>query len=286
MHSFAFAGRLAIVGFALLIAGGVPTTAQDQRRCLSIADVNERIDCLESGGAVPSMETRPTPNVRQPKQASTGPSFDCRAATNSIERAICGDATLSEWDSRMGQQFQQAMRVRKDGDTQSVLESQRAWLQQRNRSCGGVADSAVWACLLEMTKQRADALARLAAIPEVAPMVPPPAPTQIAPKYQAGPDLNAPSTNPRSSSASSIPNSNAAPTVDADRINRSNYPTANHLSPSFPVVQPRLQKYFCFSETQISAIRFASRLTGGAVRDRHGREAGCGGRGGADNERR
>src|ERR1700736_3074753 len=27
-------------------------------------------------------------------------------------------------------------------------------------------------------------------------------------------------------------------------------------------------------------------LTGGAVRDRHGREAGCGGRGSADNERR
>src|ERR1700730_2217740 len=61
---------------------------------------------------------------------------------------------------------------------------------------------------------------------------------------------------------------------------------ANQLSPSFPAVQPPLQKYFCFSEMQIELYDSLSRLTGGAVRDRHGREAGCGGRGCADNERR
>jgi hypothetical protein len=51
-------------------------------------------------------------------------------------------------------------------------------------------------------------------------------------------------------------------------------------------VQPPLQKYFCFSETKIKLYDSPSRLSGGAVRDRHGREAGCGGRGCADNERR
>jgi hypothetical protein len=51
-------------------------------------------------------------------------------------------------------------------------------------------------------------------------------------------------------------------------------------------VQPLPQKYFCFSEIKIKLYDSPSRLSGGAVRDRHGREAGCGGRGCADNERR
>jgi hypothetical protein len=51
-------------------------------------------------------------------------------------------------------------------------------------------------------------------------------------------------------------------------------------------VQPCLQKYFCFSEMQTKLYDLPSRPTRGAVRDRHGRGAGCGGRGCADNERR
>ena len=60
---------------------------------------------------------------------------------------------------------------------------------------------------------------------------------------------------------------------------------ANQLVCRFPV-QPPLEKYFCFSEIKIKLYDSPSRLSGGAVRDRHGREAGCGGRGCADNERR
>ena len=51
-------------------------------------------------------------------------------------------------------------------------------------------------------------------------------------------------------------------------------------------VQPRLQKDFGFSEPQIRAICFAVPSHRGATRDRHGRGAGCGGRGCADDERR
>jgi hypothetical protein len=50
-------------------------------------------------------------------------------------------------------------------------------------------------------------------------MVQPPSPAQIAPKNQAGPDLNAPSTSPRSSSASPIPNSNATPNPPSEGSN-------------------------------------------------------------------
>jgi uncharacterized protein YecT (DUF1311 family) len=153
MRSLVFAARLAGISIAFLIITNFPAATQDRNvaRCLSIADVNERIDCLESGGIAPNPATSPTPNVRSPKQPQAGPSFDCRAANSSIERAICADATLSEWDLRMGQQYQQVLRARKDGDVQSIMEGQRAWILQRNSSCSGMADTAIWTCLLEMT---------------------------------------------------------------------------------------------------------------------------------------
>ena len=44
------------------------------------------------------------------------------------------------------------------------------------------------------------------------------------------------------------------------------------------LVQSGLQKHFCLSLTQIISIDGSSRSMGGAVRDRHGRGAGCGGR--------
>src|ERR1700730_4166842 len=65
----------------------------------------------------------------------------------------------------------------------------------------------------------------------------------------------------------------------------STHPTARRANQQKPV-QPLLQKYFCFSEMQTKLYDLPSRPTRGAVRDRHGRGAGCGGRGCADNERR
>jgi len=61
----------------------------------------------------------------------------------------------------------------------------------------------------------------------------------------------------------------------------STHPTARRANQQKPV-QPPLQKYFCFSETKIRLYDLPSRPTRGAVRDRHGRGAGCGGRGCAD----
>jgi hypothetical protein len=45
-------------------------------------------------------------------------------------------------------------------------------------------------------------------------------------------------------------------------------------------VQPLREKYSVFPKSQISLYPWPSRLIRGAFRDRHGREAGCGGRGG------
>ena len=43
-------------------------------------------------------------------------------------------------------------------------------------------------------------------------------------------------------------------------------------------VQSSLQKYFCSLLTQITCVSFTVPSHRGAVRDRHGRGAGCGGR--------
>ena len=180
---FIFSTRLVCAVSALLIALGASAFSQDRnslvRRCLSIVDVNERVDCLESSDA-PDSETTSTPKTKPVRQQGVPPSFDCRAASNSIERAICGDVTLSEWDSRMGQLFQQSLRLTKD--RQSLLESQRLWLAQRDAGCGALADTAIWSCLLEMTKSRAAALTKVTATAaEVAQAVlPPPAPTTLS----------------------------------------------------------------------------------------------------------
>jgi uncharacterized protein YecT (DUF1311 family) len=206
MHSFVFSARLVCVGVVFLIATGVPSAAQDRniKRCLSITDVNERVDCLESGGTVPQEIT--PPSSAPPKPIRMAPSFDCRAASNSIERAICGNPTLSAWDSRMGQQYQQALRIKKDGDAQSILASQRAWIQERNSRCGSVTDIAVWDCLLGMTKQRIDSLTKLLATDTEVTM-PLPAPVQVAPPNLTSPPMIAPpSTNTPAPSA-------VAPTV-------------------------------------------------------------------------
>jgi uncharacterized protein len=174
MNYFIFGARVFSAGLTLLVTLSVQAISQDRdsvmRRCLFIADVNQRIDCLETG-VVPDSGAASTSNTNPAKQPSVNPSFDCRATRTSIERAICGDVTLSDWDSRMGRVFQQALPLAKD--RQSFLENQRLWLIQRDHSCGAVADTAIWSCLLEMTKSRASALANAASIAEATPTAQP-----------------------------------------------------------------------------------------------------------------
>jgi uncharacterized protein YecT (DUF1311 family) len=97
---------------------------------------------------------RAPPDASRTQPTRSGPSFDCRTSATSMERAICGDPTLSEWDLRMGQQYQQVLRLKKPAEAQALQESQRSWIQQRNSSCGALPGNAVWSCILDMTKKR------------------------------------------------------------------------------------------------------------------------------------
>ena len=177
----------------------VPASAQESSRiarCVAIQDINERIDCLEGRNDPDPLAQNPN----RPRPSQSGPSYDCRMATTSIERAICGDPTLSEWDLRMGQQYQQALRLRKGPDSQALIASQRSWIQQRNAVCGGVAGTAVWSCVLDMTKQRIAALSEAPASVDPTPVASPSplpqprvqnAPLVVAPPVaQRGPDTS------------------------------------------------------------------------------------------------
>jgi uncharacterized protein len=219
MHSFLFSIRLFCTGLALLITFSAPVASQDRsslvKRCLSIADVNERVDCLETG-IVPNSEAATTLDLDSARQTRASPSFDCRAARSSIERAICGDVTLSEWDSRMGRLFQQALRLTKD--RQSLLESQRLWLVQRDDSCNALVDTAIWSCVLETTKLRAAALSKAAtANPEVAPMAQasPPAMPVTSP-YRVQSTTNEPPNNANLATSPASQNKAPASTPSGD----------------------------------------------------------------------
>lgn len=204
MHSFIFCARVLCAGLALPVMLSMPAASQDRdslaRRCLSIADINERIDCLEAGAAPDSGPASPS-NTNPLRQPSANPSFDCRAARTSIERAICGDVTLSDWDSRMGRLFQQTLRLAKD--RQSLSENQRLWLIQRDHSCGAVADGAIWSCLLEMTKARVTALTKPVSTVEALPPVQT-SPTLVTPVTPQG-RAESPPNEPGNSALSTSP---------------------------------------------------------------------------------
>src|SRR5882724_5731143 len=121
MRSFVVKDSLALLLLTLMSGVAAPQDRSNSiRHCLSIVDVNERTDCLETG-STSDPGTLSTPN--QAARARTLPGFECRLARTATKRTMCADATLSEWDARMGQVLQRA--VRRSKDNPSLLEGQR-----------------------------------------------------------------------------------------------------------------------------------------------------------------
>ncbi|AWM06092.2 lysozyme inhibitor LprI family protein [Bradyrhizobium symbiodeficiens] len=204
-------GSMAIIAYFALVWAAAGQDAGRVARCVSIQDVDERIECLEGRSNVPDASALAPGRPRVPQ---AGPSYDCRMATASIERAICGDAALSEWDLRMGQQYQQALRLRKGVDRQSLIESQRSWIQQRNNVCAAVAGNNVWSCIVDMTKQRIALLSEPSpANADPSPMASPSPMPQSPPKAQTLPPVAPPPVAPKSSGPSPAPKS--TPSADS-----------------------------------------------------------------------
>jgi uncharacterized protein YecT (DUF1311 family) len=157
---------IALLSLPILLCLSAHSQVRDVRHCLSIANVDDRIECME-GRSTPNPYPAPNtsgqtsiPSGAPPVQMAT-PSFECGAAGTRIERAICGDPVLAEWDFRMGQLFQQAMQLRPD-DRDNLLEGQRSWLAERNRSCGSLPETGLKSCLVTLTRARVAALSSIA----------------------------------------------------------------------------------------------------------------------------
>jgi uncharacterized protein YecT (DUF1311 family) len=73
----------------------------------------------------------------------SGPSFSCEKARSSTEHAICGSDVLRIFDAQISRAFTNLL----SNERQVTLSEQRAWLRERDRSCGGDQD-----CLAEMMR--------------------------------------------------------------------------------------------------------------------------------------
>src|SRR5665213_1359794 len=192
---------------SLSIPPAASESSTERMRCLSIADVDQRVECLENAGtsaqAAPSAMRRISPqedrelDCRNPQdaplcreyerqqgirsggfQAPSGtyqplaaqlpvqygtsqPSFNCARATTAIEQAICSDATLAQWDARMGQLYRQALAIQNNSPT--LTGDQSRWRALRNSNCSGTNLSDVKSCVLEMTRARVEGLVTIVA---------------------------------------------------------------------------------------------------------------------------
>lgn len=204
MRTVANIGPAILAGAALLLAASLPAMPQasNDERCLSIEDTDRRVDCLEgtpeSAETTPAPEALPAPptslipNSKAPasKTSAVKPqsrerfsaSFNCAKAATSIQKAICGDATLAEWDSRMGELFRQASA--QQGKNKTLAGEQRQWLSRRDSTCKSPEAAELNSCVLEMTKTRLAELATTMAAKEPAPA---PAPATASDQEQPAP---------------------------------------------------------------------------------------------------
>lgn len=65
-----------------------------------------------------------------------GPGFDCRKATQQIERAICSWDTVAAVDRQMADAYKAAVAAQSDAASLATVQAdQRRWLGERNRRC-------------------------------------------------------------------------------------------------------------------------------------------------------
>lgn len=126
--------------------------------CLTIQDVDQRVECLE-GRAQPQPEAT-IPAIEAP---NFSPSFDCNRAASRVEILICGDSLLARLDAEMGQAYVQALKSQSNHG--AFINDQRQWLSLRDSRCAFGDPSIIRSCLIQMTTARIAGLAVFAAGP-------------------------------------------------------------------------------------------------------------------------
>ena len=174
-------GVVCCLAVAVCTALSAHVDARDFKACLTIQNVDQRVECLEGRAQPPQRET--TPPVAAPNFST---SFDCDKAASRIEILICSDSVLAQLDAQMGQTYLQALKSQ--GNSPTFVNDQRRWLASRDSKCGLSTSSLIRTCLIQMTTARIAGLAAVAAIQQGPPVEKPTAP--ILPDAPVAPDLS------------------------------------------------------------------------------------------------
>jgi uncharacterized protein len=106
------------------------------------------------------------PNVPQQQIAAVTPSFDCRGDTNAVERAICGDSSLSARDRMLSETYYRLADTLPQPERFALRDQQRDWMRRRN-ACGNLVP-----CLANAYDQRIGQLRALSGGQQVATLAP------------------------------------------------------------------------------------------------------------------
>jgi uncharacterized protein len=92
--------------------------------------------------------------VRNTSSAADAPSFDCKKASSSVEKTICGDPQLIELDAKLAFNYNKLRGDSSENLSKWIVSAQRGWLKERN-NCPrqGVRD-----CLVQSYTSRLEAL--------------------------------------------------------------------------------------------------------------------------------
>ncbi|MFZ5690833.1 MAG: caspase family protein [Pseudomonadota bacterium] len=85
----------------------------------------------------PETSVAATLDVRQQAMAPVTPSFDCRAETNAVERAICNDPGLSARDRLLSETYYRLADTLPQAERFALRDQQRDWIRRRN-GCGSL----------------------------------------------------------------------------------------------------------------------------------------------------
>lgn len=162
-------GAVCCLAVSVSTALSTHVDARDVRACLTIQNIDQRVECFEGRLQPPQRETAPP--VAAPNFAT---SFDCNKAASRIEILICSDSVLAQLDAQMGQAYLQALKSQSDSAT--LVNDQRRWLASRDSKCGFNPSSLIRTCLIQMTTARIAGLAAVAAIQQGPPVEKPTAP--------------------------------------------------------------------------------------------------------------
>jgi uncharacterized protein YecT (DUF1311 family) len=83
----------------------------------------------------------------------SGPSFDCKLASTSIEISICENPALSAMDYQLGMKYREFRSNLNSKDNIIARKLQRHWVSNRNSQCNKSEGTVVVNCLIELYEQ-------------------------------------------------------------------------------------------------------------------------------------